>query len=161
MKDLLTRWTLPLLALAVLAPAPARAGDEDDVRKAFADLQKALKAQDPEAIWPLLDAASQKAAEAKAELTRTAYAKAGAKDKATLQKALGLSADELDKLTGKLYLKSKKFTAKYDEIPGGKVTRATVDGDRATVFYTEPDGDKEKTELVRQDGKWKVVLTIP
>jgi hypothetical protein len=35
-----------------------------------------------------------------------------------------------------------------------------VDGDKATVFYTEEDGDKEKLSLVRQGGKWKFFLKV-
>jgi hypothetical protein len=29
------------------------------------------------------------------------------------------------------------------------------------VAYTEPDGDKEKLSLARQDGQWKVSLPMP
>ena len=38
--------------------------------------------------------------------------------------------------------------------------KVMVDGDKATVFYEEEDGDKEKLELVRQDGKWKVIVKV-
>jgi hypothetical protein len=34
----------------------------------------------------------------------------------------------------------------------------SVDGNKATVDYTEADGDQEKLHLVRQDGKWKLSL---
>jgi hypothetical protein len=160
MNELLRRWAAPLLTLCLLTPTSVRADDEADVKKVFADLQKALKAKDAEQIWPLLDAATQKTAEREAETIKTGYLKTAAKDRPKLEKALGMSADELSKLTGKTYLKSKKFLGKNNEVADGKVTRVAVDGDKATVFYTEEDGDKVKMELVRQDGKWKVVMAV-
>ena len=153
------RWTTLVLVVALL-PSPVRAAAEDDVRSAFAELQKALKAKDPDKIWTLLDTSTQKAAEAEAESIRSTYDKAGAKDRTKLEKALGLTRDEIGKLTGKSYLKSTKFNAKTYEIPDGKITKVTVDGDKATVFYDEPDGDKEKLSLVRQDGKWKLIVPV-
>jgi hypothetical protein len=153
------RWLALPLALALL-PAPARAADEEDIRTAFADLQKALKAKDADKIWALLDTSTQKAANVEAESIRADYDKSGTKDKAKLEKALGLTKDEIGKLSGKSYLKSTKFHAKTYEIPDGKVTKVTVDGDKATVFYDEPDGDKEKLNLVRQDGKWKLIVPV-
>ena len=145
--------------LLLSAAGPARADSDDDkaVRSAFADFQAALKAGDPEKLWPLLDSASQADAEADAKALRDSYAKAGAKDKAKLEKAHGFTADEIASLTGKAYLKSKRFLGKYDELPDGKVEKVAVDGDKATVGYVEADGDHQKIELVRQDGKWKVV----
>src|SRR5262249_43659752 len=143
-----------------LLPATARAAAEDDVKAAFAEFQKALKAKDVEKIWPLLADATQKAADREAESIRTAYDKAAAKDKAKLEKALGLTKDEITKLTGKTYLKSTKFHAKTHEVPDSKVTKVTVEDKKATVFYTEADGDKEKLDLVSQDGKWKLIVPV-
>jgi hypothetical protein len=150
------------LALAVLAtPALARADeDEDAIREAFTSFQKAVKAADPEKMWPLLDTATQKAAERNAKTLRENYAKAGDKEKADLEKSLGLTAEELGKLTGKLYLKSKRFLSQNDEVPGSKISKVEVKGDKATVYYVEADGDKEKMALVRQDGKWKLSIKV-
>jgi hypothetical protein len=140
-------------------PAAARAaGDEEDVRAAFTAFQAALKAGDSDKLWPLLDSASQAEAERVARTLKANYAKA--KDKAKLEKTFGLTAAELAGLTGKVYLKSKRFLGKYGEVPGSKVDKVAVEGDKATVFYTEEDGDKEKLSLVRQGGKWKFILKV-
>jgi hypothetical protein len=152
-----------LLALLVTSssPTPALAGaDEKDVRTTFVALQKALKTGDPEKIWPLLDKATQAAAERTAKALKDRHARAKAKDKTRLEKMFGLKPEEMTKLTGKLYLKTTRFQGKHDEIPPSKIDKITVEGDKATVAYTEPDGDKEKLSLVRQGGKWKVVLRI-
>jgi hypothetical protein len=145
--------------LLLLAAGPARADSDDEkaVRLAFADLQAAVKAGDPDKLWPLLDSASQAGAEDDAKALRESYAKAGAKDKVKLEKAHGFTADEIAALTGKAYLKSKRFLGKYDELPDGKVEKVAVDGDKAVVGYVEADGDHQKIDVVRQDGKWKVV----
>jgi hypothetical protein len=150
------------LGLAVLAlPTAARAdADEDAVREAFTAFQAAIKAGDPEKIWPLLDSTTQAAAERSAKILRENYGKAGDKEKAELEKTTGLSADELGKLAGKTYVKSKRFLAKHEEVPGSKITKVMVQGDKATVFYTEADGDKEKLPLVRQGGKWKLSVRV-
>ena len=42
-----------------------------------------------------------------------------------------------------------------------RIEKITVQGDRATVNYVEPDGDKEKLGLVKQDGRWKVSVPMP
>src|SRR5207302_20692 len=98
-------------------------------------------------------------ADAYAKAVQAAYSKSNDDEKAKLEKAFGLSADEMTKLKGKLYLKSKPFLKKYREVPGSKIDKVPLDGEKATVNYTEEDNDKEKLELVRQDGKWK--LSIP
>jgi hypothetical protein len=157
------RRILPAVMLCCLVPAvapSARADAEDDVRAAFAAYQAALKSGDPEKIWPLLDSDTQAAAEKVAKTYRESYEKANDTDKAKLEKSFGLKAEEMAKMTGKVYLKSKRFLGKYDEIPGSKLTKVTIKGNEATVDYTEEDGDKEKLQMVRQDGKWKVVVKI-
>src|SRR5262249_49483167 len=104
------------------------------------------------------DSASQAEAERVARTLKANYAKA--KDKAKLEKTFGLTAAELAGLTGKVYLKSKRFLGKYGEVPGSKVDKVAVEGDKATVFYTEEDGEKENLSLVRQGGKWKFPLKV-
>ena len=148
-----------LLAGAVAAPWCLGA-EEDNVRAAFTAFQAALKSGDGEKIWPLLDAKTQAAADKAATALKTNYGKAKPADKTALEKAYGLSAAEIVGVTGKVYLKSKRFAGKYHEIPGSKFDKATVDGDKAIVNYTEEDGDKEKLSLVREDGKWKVSIRV-
>ena len=145
------------LLLLTAGPARADSDDEKAVRSAFADFQAAVKAGDPDKLWPLLDSASQTGAEDDAKALRETYAKAGAKDRAKLEKAQGFTADEMSSLTGKVYLKGKRFLGKYDELPDGKVEKVAVDGDKAAVGYVVADGDHQKIGLVREDGKWKVV----
>jgi hypothetical protein len=131
------------------------------VREQFAELQSALKNRDTDKLWTLLDSKSQADAERAAKDIQTAHDKATAEEKAKQENMLGLTATELAGLTGKGFLKTKRFQKKYDELPDSKIERVVVQGDSATVYYLEPDGDKEKAILVRQDGRWKVWLTIP
>jgi hypothetical protein len=137
------------------------AGDEGPVREAFVALQAALRARDAEKVWQLLDADSQADAERMAKAIRAAYAKANPEGKAEQEKALGLSGTELAALGGPGFLKTHRFLGRYDEIPDGKIEKITVQGDRAIVNYVEPDGDKEKLNLVKQDGQWKVSVPMP
>jgi hypothetical protein len=150
------RIALALLAAWAVRPALLPAADEDDVRTAFKDFQQAIKAGDPEKVWALLDKSSQQEAEKAAKTLRDGYDKADAKKKAEIEKAMGLSADEMAKLTGKLYTKSKRFLGKWHEVPGSKIKEVTIAGDKATILYIEEDGDKVQMAAVRQDGKWKL-----
>jgi hypothetical protein len=143
------------------APAPAPAGDEGAVRAAFAAFQAALEARDADKLWGMLDEDSRAEAERAAKALQGAYEKADAAAKAEQEKALGLTGPELAALTGPGFLKSNRFHGKYHEIPGSKVEKVTVQGDRATVNYVEDDGDKEKLTLVRQGGAWKLSLPMP
>jgi hypothetical protein len=143
-------------------PAPSAQGKaEDDVKAAFGKLQGALKAKDSAAIWGLLDTDSQADAERTAKVVKGVYKKANDKDKGEHEKNLGLSAAEMNKLDGQMLLKTKVFLAKYDEIPGSKITGVTVQGDSATLNYVEADGDKEKLTYTRQTGQWKAALPMP
>ena len=135
--------------------------EEKPVRETVAGLQAALKASDAPTIWKLLDHDSQADAERAAKAVQAAYVKADPKEKSEQEKALGLTADDLAGLTALGFLKSKRFHGKYDELAESKIDKVTVQGDKATVAYTEPDGDKEKLTLVRQDGQWKVSLPMP
>lgn len=137
------------------------AKDEAAVREAFTAFQQALKAKDADKLWELLDSDSHSDAERAAKTVQDAYAKADAKTKAEQEKNFGLPGDELAKLTGKGYLKTNRFHGKYDEVPESKIDKITVEGDKGTVNYLEPDGDKEKCTLVRQEGNWKVSVPIP
>ena len=142
---------------AVRAPAD----EEGQVRARFAELQTALKAGDADKVWALLNSKSQADAERAARALQTAYAQAGAEEKAKQEEAVGLTGDDLAGLTGKGFLKTRRFRRKYDELPDSRVERVTVEGDNATVYYREPDGDDEKLILVRQEGQWRAWLAVP
>lgn len=134
---------------------------EGPVRESFVALQAALKARDGDKIWALLDGESRTEAERAAKAVQAAYAKADPTEKSAQEKALGLPGAELAGLTGAGFLKSKRFHGKYEELPESKIDKVTVQGDRATVAYTEADGDKEKLNLVRQDRRWLISLPMP
>jgi hypothetical protein len=138
-----------------------RADARENVTKVFQAFQAALKAGDAGKTYALLDSASQAAADRTARLIRTAVGKATDAQKAQLVKTLGLPAGELARLTGVGFLRTKRFRAKYDEVPGSKIKEITVQGNRATVVYIEPDEDREKLRLNRQKGKWKVSAPMP
>jgi hypothetical protein len=143
------------------APDSSPADQEAAVGEQFAQLQSALKNRDTDKLWTLLDSKSQAQAERAAKDIQTAHNKATAEEKAKQEDVLGMSATELAGLTGKGFLKTKRFQKKYDEMPDSKIDRVIVQDDSATVYYLERDGDKEKAILVRQDGRWKVWLTMP
>ena len=77
-----------------------------------------------------------------------------------LEKLFRLTAEEIGQLktTPTVYLKSKRFLDKWNEVPGSKIDKVIVNGDKATLKYIEEDGDYEEMPLSKQDGKWKVVL---
>jgi hypothetical protein len=136
-------------------------GEEGRARETFIALQAALKAHDADKLWKLLDSESQDDAERAAKAVQAAYAKADANEKSEQEKALGVPGEQLAALNGSGFLKTKRFHGKYDELSESKIDQVTVQGDKATVAYTEPDGDKEKASLVRQGGQWKVSLSMP
>jgi hypothetical protein len=135
--------------------------DQQAVREAVTAFQEALKTRDSEKLWSLLDDDSRSDAERAAKNLREAYAKASAKEKAQQEEALGVSSAELAALTGKGFLKTKRFHGEWEELPGSKIDTVTVEGNAATVGYTEDDGDKKKLTLVRQEGKWRLSNAMP
>jgi hypothetical protein len=161
-----TSQALPILLLSLAVgcsgdrQTPQSKG-EDQVREVFASFQAALKARDVDKLWSLLDPESQADAERAAQAVKAAYQKAGRDEKAQQEKELGLTGAELSSLSGRGFLKTKRFQGKYDEVPDSKLDKVTVQGDSATVAYTEADGDKEKLTLVRHEGQWKVTLPMP
>jgi hypothetical protein len=140
---------------------PPAADEEGTVRERFAELQSAIKDRDADKLWLLIDNRSQSDAERAAKAIQDAYAKAAPEEKAKQEEALGLPGAELARLTGKSYLKTKRFHGKYHEVPEGKIDKVVIQGESATVYFLEPDGDKEKAIFVRQDGQWKTWLTMP
>jgi hypothetical protein len=138
-----------------------RTDEEGAVRLQFAELQAALQSRDADKLWMLLDNRSRADAERAAKAIQTAYAKASREEKAEQEKILGLSGAELAGLTGKSFLKTKRFQDRYQEVRDSKIDKVEVQGDSATVHYLDPEGEREKAILVRQDGSWKVWLTMP
>jgi hypothetical protein len=137
----------------------APSGDEAKVRAAFDAVQKALQARDADKLWPLLDQESQKDADRAAEAWKKAYAGA---DAAKVKKDVGVTPDELAKLTGQSFLKTDPFFEKeIDELAKNKgVEQVKIDGERATVSYKDPDGDTDKLTFNRQGGQWKAHLKM-
>jgi hypothetical protein len=154
------------MALAGCARHAERAaGPSDDaeagVRQAFAELQATVKAGDIDRLWNLLSDKSQADAERRAESIREAYAKADPAEKAQQEKDTGLSGVAQSQLTGKGFLKTQRFQRKFEDLPSGNINQIVIDSDRATVHYTESDGDKEKAIFIRQNGEWRAWLTMP
>jgi hypothetical protein len=143
------------------APEITPLDDEEVVRAQFAALQTALKNGEADKIWMLLDSRSQANAERVAKAVQDAYAKATLAEKTELEKSLGMNGAELAALTGKDYLRTNRFQRRYQDLPGSTIENVVLQGDSATVYYLESDGDKEKAIFVRQDGQWKVWLTMP
>jgi hypothetical protein len=143
-------------------PQPAaNASDEAQVRERFQELQATLKSGDADQLWEMLDRKSQTDADRLAQSIQTAYAGASPPEKAKLEETLGLPAAELATLSGKGYLKTKRFRGKYEELPLSKIDKVTIQDGKATVYFDEPDGDKEKAYFIRADGQWNVWLTMP
>jgi hypothetical protein len=134
---------------------------EDEIRKAFTSLQKAIKAKDGDKIWGLIDTDSQADANRAAKAVQSAFSKAGDKDKADFAKKYGLTVKELADMNGKLFLKSERFNTRWHEVPGSKFLDVKVKGDSAKMTYLEEDGDKEKFSLVRQKGEWRFTIPMP
>src|SRR5260370_3049182 len=134
-----------LLSFALCAgctkPTGQRSTDsEKSVRDTVVAFQAALKARDAEKLWSLMDSDSQADAERAAKSVHEAYAKASAEQKAEYEKTLGVPAAALAALTGRGFLNTKRFHGKYDELPDSTIDKITIQGDTATVAYTEADG---------------------
>jgi hypothetical protein len=137
--------------------------DEEPARQVFTAFQAALKARDGAKLWDLLDKDSQADAEKAAKVLQADYDKLSPQAKTEREKLLGLTGDELAKLTGPHFLKSNHFLGAkpYDELPGSTIDSVAIQGDEAVVSYTELDKEKQKLTLTRQDGQWKVSAPIP
>jgi hypothetical protein len=155
---------LLVMALAVgcsKAPERPAAGEEEAARKTFAELQSAIKSQDADKLWMLLDSKSQADAERAAKDIQTAHRTASAEEKSKQEESLGMPGAELTGLTGKGFFKTKRFQKKYHEFPESSIEKIVVQGDNAAVHFLEPDGDHEKMIFVRKDGQWKAWLPLP
>ena len=160
-------WVCWMASLAILAAMHLPTGgqllaaEEERVKDAFKAFQDAIEASDAAKIWKLLDADSQASTERAARTVQTIYKNADAEGKAKLEKKLGMPGAELVNLTSEGFLKSKLFHAKYHDLPGAKIDKVAVDGNSTIVNYTEMDGDKEKLQLLLQNGDWKVTAPMP
>jgi len=135
--------------------------DEERLQRVFTDFQKAFEVKRAEAMWPLLDATTQIAAERAAEAQRTAYAKESTGEKAAREKKLGLAGAEIAQLTGVTYLNAKPFRDKYHDLPEYKIAKFSVNGDKATLDLLAEDGDKDTFDAVKSGDTWKLVLAAP
>jgi hypothetical protein len=90
-----------------------------------------------------------------------AYEKASSGEKAKQAEAVGLAGEEVAGLTGPVFLRTRGFRGKYDELAGGKITKVTAQGDTATVYWDDAEGDHEKTLFLREGGRWKAWLAVP
>jgi hypothetical protein len=131
------------------------------VRAAFAELQAALTSGDADKLWGLLSEKSRADAERVAKDVRAAYEQSGRDARAKQAEQLGLSGEKVAKLTGRDFLRTRRFRDKYDEAATGKVTKVAVLGNSATVHWDDPEGDREKTVFVREDDRWKAWLSMP
>jgi hypothetical protein len=143
------------------APSGSSSEEEAQVKQTFAAFQKALRVKDADKVWDLLDDDSRADAQRVAKAISDAYAKATADEKAKQEKELDLPGAELSILSGTGFLKTKRFLGKYNEIPESKVEKVVLVGDKATINYTEDDGDKEKLAAVRQGGQWRLTVPMP
>jgi hypothetical protein len=161
--------TLPLLGLiglvlgcgtATQPAAQAGASPEEQVKAAFVTLQQALKDQKTDDIWELLDKNTQADAGRAADAWKQKLAKADAED---VKKQMGIDAEELSKLTGKGFLKTKAFAEdeEINELTRAKDIDVKMDSkDRATVSYPDEKkkDEKDHVKFIKQDGKWKALL---
>lgn len=55
-----------------------------------------------------------------------------------------------------------RFRQTFTPASGRHGVREEIDGDRATVIYTNEQGDRRaEVPLVREDGRWRIVLPVP
>jgi hypothetical protein len=134
---------------------------EGEVRQKFLDLQAAIKARDNDRIWGLLHSKSQADAEERARVIRTAYERASPEDRAKQAEEQELSGEKLARLTGKTFLDTWTFRRKASEVAESTIDRVTAGPDSGTVYFTEPDNDKEKMPFLREDGQWMAWMTMP
>jgi type II secretory pathway pseudopilin PulG len=134
---------------------------EQAVRAAFAALQAAVKAENQEKLWDLLDNRTHAELERRAQKIREAYDKADDAEKSRMAATHVLPGAELAKLTGSGFLKSKQFLKRYDELPECKILRVIVSGEKVELHYGDESGDDEILNYVWEEKAWKAQPAIP
>jgi hypothetical protein len=150
------------------SPQQAAVRQEFNKLKAgLAALRESKKGADDQ-VWELLGPDSQAAAEKKAKVVKSAYAKLADKNKAEMEKKIGLSAKELADMNGKTFVKSQIFQRKYDKVPDSEVSKITVKGNTATLVFIDPGKNTVTVGLVcpepssqPQVDRWKFNLEMP
>lgn len=55
-----------------------------------------------------------------------------------------------------------RFRQTFVPAPGRRGVRSEIEGDRATVVYTNEQGDRRaEVPLVLEEGRWRIVLNLP
>ena len=150
------------------SPQQAAVRQEFNKLKAgLAALRESKKGADDQ-VWELLGPDSQAAAEKKAKVVKSAYAKLADKNKAAMEKKIGLSAKELAEMNGKTFVKSQIFQRKYDKVPNSEVSKITVKGNTATLVFIDPGKNTVTVGLVCPEpssqplvDRWKFNLEMP
>ncbi|MBI2920672.1 MAG: hypothetical protein HYY18_06260 [Planctomycetes bacterium] len=160
-----------LTVMVVLASAPPlRAEDEPKEEKAvaktpqeaFDQFKVAVKKKDKERFWTLLSKDSQKQVEEMAAM----MSEASEDEKSDMAEKLGITLDELAKLSPKDLMLAVLFAAdnaeNLDEIEKSELADVKEDGDKAAGTRIENKGDKEEKKerafFVKEDGEWKLDL---
>jgi hypothetical protein len=135
--------------------------EEPALREKFMELQAMIKTQDAVKLWAMLDTKSQADAAREAKNVQALYAQATAEEKRKQEESLGLTGSDMTQPIGLWVLKTKQFHQKYGELAESKIEKMAVEGNSGTLHYSEADGDQEKLIFLREDGQWKVWLSMP
>ena len=151
-----------LLLLVGCGSPPSQKGtaaaEDGELKEAFTAYQKALKDKNAERLWDMLSTQARADADRVTQQIRGTFVRANAEVKAKLAKDLGLTMSEMANLKVKDYLRTPRFVGAkpQDEIPKSKFEGATIEGEKATVKYVEPDDRKRELRFVREGKRWKV-----
>jgi hypothetical protein len=149
------------LVYALLGAVQVTATRQDKVAKTFKSFQEALVVKDPLKIWALLDKDSQNSAKQAAELVKSSCGFAGPDEKAKMIATYGLPGEVLGALSPPGFVGTKVFLGKYRAVPVSKIADVALDGDRATIVYVDPDGDKGKLSFRKRGPWWKMSAPMP
>jgi hypothetical protein len=159
------RWLILAVLLGTIGcaktPEAVPVDQEPAVRARFEELQRALKERDTEGLTRLLAMQSQADAQGVARFVRLSFARADDKTREHYRKELGISPDEMMRFNGPMFFKTQPFLKRYKEVIDGKIERISIQGDNATLYYRDEEGEQEKLLLVREEGEWKFWLPMP
>lgn len=157
------RWIAVVLAACGCSAKDAvPANDEErEVFALFSEFRSGLKAKDPEKLWECLDKPSRAQAEQAARSLAAGYYHADPSARAERESSHGLSGDEILKLTGKQFLKSKRFEEKYAAVAASRIDRAHFQRDRGFIAFHLLDKGRDKLGLRQEDGAWKLTVPMP